>query len=175
MFQSFIVAVLLIYALLFLCNWLFSPKKVSALQAAELRLETVNSKNFFLAEELGETKRSLKLQEERSLVITQELVKITEQFEKLRFAKISGDVKLGQKAEHLLPFLEAFPYKDDEIKGLFQPIDLIVFRQDEVVFVEIKTGAASLTDKERRIRDNIKAGRVRFEVHRLNEKGVTVK
>lgn len=101
--------------------------------------------------------------------------KLKANFEKLQFQKVSSDVKLGQKAEHLLPFLESFPYKDDEIKGLFQPIDLIVFRPDEVVFVEVKTGAASLSEKERRIRDNIKAGRVRFEVHRINEKGVTVK
>lgn len=104
-----------------------------------------------------------------------ELAKLQEDFEKLRFNKISSDVKLGQRAEHLLPFLESFPYPDDEIKGLFQPIDLIVFRPDEVVFVEVKTGAAQLSEKERRIRDNIKAGRVRFEVLRMNEKGVTVK
>jgi predicted Holliday junction resolvase-like endonuclease len=104
-----------------------------------------------------------------------DFLKLKDDFEKLQFNKISSEVKLGQKAEHLLPFLESFPYKDDEIKGLFQPVDLIVFRQDEVVFVEVKTGAAQLSEKERRIRDNIKAGRVRFEVHRMNEKGVSVK
>lgn len=120
--------------------------------------------------------RSRKDQVDSSLLaLGKEHQALTEAFEKLRFNKISGDVKLGQKTEHLLPFLEAFPYKNDEIKGLFQPIDLIVFRDDEVVFVEVKTGAAQLSEKERRIRDNIKAGRVRFEVHRLNEKGVTIK
>lgn len=100
---------------------------------------------------------------------------LQEKFNKLQHQKISADVKLGQKSEVLLPFLQDFPYPDDEIKGLYQPIDLIVFRDDEVVFCEIKTGDAQLTDKQRRIRDNVKAGRVRFEVVRMNEKGVTVK
>lgn len=106
---------------------------------------------------------------------SKELTSLQERFEKLQFQKISSEVKLGQKAEHLLPFLDSFPYKDAEIKGLFQPIDLIVFTNDEVVFVEVKTGSAQLSEKERKIRDNIKAGRVRFEVHRINEKGITVK
>ncbi len=125
--------------------------------------------------EIGELKSKLNVESNQHLVSKAKLTDLEQNFGKLQHQKISGDVKLGQKAEHLLPFLESFPYKDDEIKGLFQPVDLIVFRQDEIVFVEIKTGAASLTEKERRIRDNIKAGRVRFEIHRMNEKGVSVK
>lgn len=100
---------------------------------------------------------------------------LQEQFEKLRFNKISGDVKLGQKFEVILPFLQDFPYPDDEIKAMYQPIDLIVFRENEVVFLEVKTGVSQLSDKQRRIRKNIKEGRVRFEEVRLNEKGVTIK
>lgn len=98
-----------------------------------------------------------------------------EKFEKLQHQKISADVKLGQRYENILPFMEAFPYKDDEIRGMYNPIDLIVFRDDEVVFVEVKTGVAQLSDKQRKIRDNIKAGRVRFEVHRMDENGVKIK
>lgn len=97
------------------------------------------------------------------------------QFKELQHQKISGDVKLGAKAENLLPFLSSFPYADDEIRGLFNPIDLIVFRADEVVFVEVKSGQSQLSEKQRQIRDNIKAGRVRFEVHRMDEKGVKIK
>lgn len=131
------------------------------LEEANQKIGELQNLNNFINDKFDDAvKRNLELQE---------------RFEKLQFQKISADVKLGQKAEHLLPFLESFPYKDDEIKGLFQPIDLIVFRDDEVVFVEVKSGAAQLSEKERKIRDNIKAGRVRFEVHRINEKGVTVK
>ena len=96
-------------------------------------------------------------------------------FEKLQYQKISADVKLGQRYENILPFMEKFPYKDDEIRGLFNPIDLVVFRDNEVVFVEVKTGQSQLSEKQRQIRDNIKNGRVRFEVHRMDEKGVRIK
>jgi predicted Holliday junction resolvase-like endonuclease len=107
--------------------------------------------------------------------VTKELLATEQKFEKLQHQKISADVKLGQRYENILPFMEKFPYKDDEIRGLFNPVDLIVFREDEVVFIEIKTGESQLSEKQRRIRDNIKAGRVKFETHRMNEKGVSIK
>lgn len=100
---------------------------------------------------------------------------LQEDFNKLQHQKISADVKLGAKAENLLPFLSQFPYANDEIRGLFNPIDLIVFREDEVVFVEVKSGQSQLSDKQRKIRDNINSGRVRFETHRLDENGIRVK
>lgn len=104
-----------------------------------------------------------------------ELDTVRHEFEKLRHQKISADVKLGAKAENLIPFLSSFPYADDEIRGLFNPIDLVVFREDEVVFIEVKSGQSQLSEKQKRIKDNIKAGRVRFEVHRMDEKGVKIK
>jgi predicted Holliday junction resolvase-like endonuclease len=126
-------------------------------------------------QQIGKLQELLQQSNSHNEFLSANLKDFEQRLEKLQHQKISSDVKLGQKSEHLLPFLESFPYKDDEIKGLFQPVDLIVFRQDEIVFVEVKTGAAQLSEKERRIRDNIKAGRVRFEVHRMNEKGVSVK
>jgi predicted Holliday junction resolvase-like endonuclease len=152
----FCVAILIMYGL-----YSFFRVDKNALQDANQRLGQFK-------EQLQKTVDDLKASQK-------EVNTLQEKFEKLQFQKISADVKLGAKAENLLPFLQSFPYKDDEIKGLFQPIDLIVFRPDEVVFVEVKSGDAQLSEKERRIRDNIKAGRVRFEVHRMNEKGVTVK
>lgn len=104
-----------------------------------------------------------------------ELELLKTNFKTLQNQKISADVKMGQKAENLLPFLESFPYKDDELRGLFNPIDLIVFKSDEVVFVEVKSGQSQLSEKQRQIRDNIQAGRVRFEIHRMDEKGVKIK
>lgn len=101
--------------------------------------------------------------------------KLQEQFEKLQHQKISADVKMGHKSENLAPFLDEFPYPAECVRGLFNPIDLIAFTEDEVIFIEVKSGAAQLSEKQRRIRDNIKAGRVKFEVVRMNEKGVTVK
>lgn len=163
MFQFLLIAAIIVYAIFRLVKWLTTPKIDYAKRFEEA------------IKQIAVYQYELKASQLATESVGKELGALQEQFEKLRFSKISGDVKFGQKAEHLLPFLDSFPYKDDEIKGMYQPVDLIVFRPDEIVFVEIKTGAASLTEKERRIRDNIKAGRVRFEVHRLNEKGVSIK
>lgn len=138
----------------------FAPKD-DKLELANQKIGAIESQLFDLKVE----KEQLKI----------DLEKKASEFAKLQHQKISADVKLGQRYENIAPFMEEFPYKQDEIRGLFNPIDLIVFREDEVVLVEIKTGEAQLSEKQRRIRDNVKAGRVRFEVHRMSEKGMSIK
>lgn len=142
------------------------------------RLATSEPKKDRLGEanqKIGELQSHLLLATNQLSAANSSIIKLEEEFKHLQHQKISGDVRLGQKIEQILPFLQDFPYKEDEIRGLFNPIDLIVFREDEVVFVEVKSGQAQLSEKQRQIRDNIKAGRCRFEVHRLNEKGIKIK
>lgn len=98
-----------------------------------------------------------------------------EAYAKLLGQKKSSEVKTGQTVEQLIGFLDQFPYPNDEIKSLFQPIDLIVFREDEIVFIEVKSGEAQLSDKQRKIRKLIDEKKVRFEVHRVNGKGYVIK
>lgn len=117
----------------------------------------------------------LKKEHANSKELEQKFLDISSKFEKLQHQKISADVKLGQKTENLLPFLDDFPYKDSDIRGLFNPIDLIVFDKDAIIFVEVKSGQSQLSEKQRHIRDLIKAGKVRFEIHRVNEHGISVK
>lgn len=79
----------------------------------------------------------------------------------------------GQIAEHMAPLLPEFPYLTADARFLGDPVDYIVFDgyahggEVEIVFVEIKTGRSGLTPGERRIRDAIRAGRVRWELIRL--------
>jgi hypothetical protein len=88
----------------------------------------------------------------------------------------SRSVVSGKVQEHLAPlfpdFLSQFNPKDARFLG--SPLDFIVFDGlDEgevrrVVFVEIKTGKASLLSRERRCRDAIEAGRVEYQLLRLS-------
>lgn len=126
-------------------------------------------------QKIGELNKSLSKEIDLTVSLQKDLAQIRANFDKLQHQKISADVKLGQKTETLLPFLNDFPYKDDYIVGMYNPIDLVVFKDDEVVFVEVKSGQSQLSAKQKQIRDNIKNGKVRFEVHRVNEKGVSVK
>lgn len=82
----------------------------------------------------------------------------------------SQAVVIGKTTEHLLPFFPDFPFSPKDVRFLGSPVDLVVFdgldegRLRDVVFVEVKTGAsATLTTRERRIRDAVEAGRVRFQ------------
>ncbi len=87
-------------------------------------------------------------------------------------ASRSRSVVTGKVLEHLAPWLEGFPYNPREARFLGAPVDFVVFAGleqggvREVVFVEVKTGSATLSARERGVRDAIAAGRVRFEEFR---------
>ena len=86
----------------------------------------------------------------------------------------------GQFSEQLAPCLPNFKYKPTECKFLGKPVDLIVFEGldekavTEIVFVEIKSGSSELNTMQRKIRDAVKAGRVRWDEYRI-PKDLTVK
>ncbi len=86
----------------------------------------------------------------------------------------------GQFSEQLAPYLPNFKYKPTECKFLGKPVDLIVFEGldekavTEIVFVEIKSGGSELNTSQRKIRDAIKAGKVRWDEYRI-PKELTVK
>lgn len=87
--------------------------------------------------------------------------------------RLSRATLRGQVAEQLAPLLPGFDYSLDDARFLGAPVDYVVFDgygdddEVEVVFVEVKTGNARLSRGERRIRDAVRAGRVRFETLRL--------
>jgi hypothetical protein len=82
----------------------------------------------------------------------------------------------GQISEQLAPLLPGFDYEAKDARFLGAPIDYIVFDgysdddddDVDVVFVEVKTGAARLSQGEKRIRRAIEEGRVFFETVRLD-------
>jgi predicted Holliday junction resolvase-like endonuclease len=83
----------------------------------------------------------------------------------------SQSVTVGKVTEHLVPHLPSFPFNPKDVRFLGSPIDLIVFdglSEEEqngvrqVIFLEIKTGASTLTRRERWVRDAVRAGRVQW-------------
>lgn len=100
-----------------------------------------------------------------------ELNDMTCKFEESRGKQRSEQVRLGLIGEQFATLHENFKYNRKETKALLQPIDFVCFEEDEVIFVDVKTGNAQLSTKQRKIRDNIRNGRVRFEVFRINENG----
>ena len=77
----------------------------------------------------------------------------------------------GQFTEQMVPYLPDFKYDPTEARFIGSPIDMIVFPglsrgdPEEIVILEIKTGkAAQLTPQERKIRQLVEAGMVRWEL-----------
>ena len=85
----------------------------------------------------------------------------------------SRRVLKGQAAEQLAPLAADFCYLPNDSRFLGSPIDYIVFdglsedEELEIVFLEIKSGAAKLSAREMKIKNAVKAGRVRWEELRL--------
>lgn len=72
----------------------------------------------------------------------------------------------GQIYEQLLPYLPDFPFDPKDVRFMGAPVDLIVFdglsagALERIVFVEVKTGSATLTGRERQLRDIVQKRRV---------------
>jgi predicted Holliday junction resolvase-like endonuclease len=83
----------------------------------------------------------------------------------------SRSVLGGKFTEQLAPYLPQFRYDPTEARFIGSPIDLIVFpglsrgEPEEIVIIEIKSGrSAQLTPQERKIRQLIEDGMVRWEL-----------
>ena len=101
------------------------------------------------------------------------LLKWEEEREKaVRDAVTQSRAVLGGKfTEQMAPYLPEFRYDPTEARFIGSPIDLIVFpglsrgEPEEIVIMEIKAGrSAQLTPQERKIRQLIEDGMVRWEL-----------
>jgi predicted Holliday junction resolvase-like endonuclease len=83
-------------------------------------------------------------------------------------------VTVGKVYEQLVPYLPDFPFNPKDVRFLGSPVDFVVFdglsdgQVSRVVFVEIKTGAAELSGRERRVRDAVRERRVEWQELRLD-------
>ena len=85
----------------------------------------------------------------------------------------SQAVTVGKVSEQLVPLLPGFAFNPKDVRFLGSPVDLVVFdglndgTVRQVVFIEVKTGAAGLSPRERQVRDAILEKRVGWDELRL--------
>jgi predicted Holliday junction resolvase-like endonuclease len=104
-----------------------------------------------------------------------ELETAEKELSELKSQQQSKSVRLGLISENVLPFHSDFKYNVKDLVPMFRPIDYVVFSEDEIVFLEIKVGTSQLSEKQKKIKNLIQSGKVRFEEHRINENGYSVK
>ena len=98
---------------------------------------------------------------------SKKVIKVQDDFNKLLNQKKSSEVRLGQIAEQLAPFLDNFPYDPKKISFLGNPIDYVYFGEDKVTIIEIKSGNARLSKKQRSIKKLILEGKVEWDEIRI--------
>ena len=83
-------------------------------------------------------------------------------------------VTAGKVHEQLVPYLPEFGFNPKDARFLGSPVDLVIFdglaagNVRRVVFLEVKTGGAPLTTRERQVRDAIDAREVVWAELRLD-------
>ncbi len=80
----------------------------------------------------------------------------------------SQAVTVGKVHEQVVPYLPEFRYNPKDARFLGTPVDLVVFdgladgQLRRIVFLEVKTGASDLTNRERQVRDVVEAREVEW-------------
>ncbi|MDR2477347.1 MAG: hypothetical protein LBD18_06150 [Treponema sp.] len=81
----------------------------------------------------------------------------------------------GLVSEQMAPLLPGFPFDPGDCRFVGKPVDFIVFKGmnekniSEVIFLEVKSGAArALNEQERKLRDAVRLGRVKWEEFDVN-------
>lgn len=83
-------------------------------------------------------------------------------------------VTAGKVHEQLVPYLPEFGFNPKDARFLGSPVDLVVFdglaagAVRRVVFLEVKTGGAPLTARERQVREVVEAREVQWAELRLS-------
>ena len=99
---------------------------------------------------------------------------LEEDYNKLLHQKKSSEVRLGKIAENMAPFFTCWPYDPNTFRFLGNPVDGIQFTEDEIIFVEIKTGKARLSDSQKWIKKLVQEKKVSFVSFKVGENGVTL-
>ena len=178
--MNFLFEILLITCIIYLSyTILFLKKKQS-------NADLLEKENNFLRDQFKESQEYLskqqksiedykqELQYKESYLIQankdleEKLVEKTEKLTKITHQKKSSEVRLGHIAETLAPFLDQFDFEPEKCAFLGKPIDYISFGDDEITFIEVKSGKSQLNTKQRHIRDQVKAKLINWKEIRIS-------
>lgn len=122
-------------------------------------------------ESIKERKLEIRLKEQKLLQefsdLEKQLSEETEARRKVTSQKKSSEVRLGHIAETLAPFLDQFDFDPENCTFLGKPIDYISFGDDEITFIEVKSGNSQLNKKQRHIRDLVKGKLIAWKEVRI--------
>lgn len=78
-------------------------------------------------------------------------------------------VNLGKIVEKIVPSFSSFTYDPGDCRALFEPIDYLIFSGlrssgmvDALLFVDVKSGNARLTEGQKSIKQVVESGKIKF-------------
>jgi predicted Holliday junction resolvase-like endonuclease len=160
--------------ILFLGCIIYLSYKIYKLKQNETNVEALEKENQFLKNQFNQSQEYFSKQQksiedyrqeleykekfltETNQTLERKLAEETDKLKKLTHQKKSSEVRLGHIAETLAPFLDQFDFEPEQCSFLGQPIDYISFGEDEITFIEVKSGKSQLNSKQRHIRDLVK-------------------
>jgi predicted Holliday junction resolvase-like endonuclease len=82
-------------------------------------------------------------------------------------------VNIGKILEKVAPAMNGFGMDCRDLRPLFEPIDYVAFnglasgdgRIDSILFFDVKTGGAQLTQVQRQIKDAVERGKVHWDTY----------
>lgn len=83
----------------------------------------------------------------------------------------SRSVLKGKISEEIVPLLPDFPYQISDCKFFGSPVDFVIFDGmsngtiNNIIFMDVKTGKASLSPIQRKIRDAVNEGRLIWKTY----------
>jgi predicted Holliday junction resolvase-like endonuclease len=147
---------------------LFYENKVESLQENIINLE--NAQQTLIIERNGLKHANSILEQESNnkiKLLSCQLDSVSEEKKKITSQKKSSEVRLGHIAETLAPFLDQFEFDPETCVFLGKPIDYISFADDEITFIEVKSGKSQLNSRQRYIRDQVKGKLVNWKEIRI--------
>lgn len=101
-----------------------------------------------------------------------ENVALIKKYHKELHHRKSSEVRLGKIGENLAPFVSGWPWDPNNFRFLGNPVDGVQFNDDEVIFVEIKTGGARLSKLQKKFKQLVEEGKVSFVTFKVTEDGI---
>ena len=154
----FLIAALIIAIIILL-------KRPSKEECASIRKEYANlrEKHGEVSESLRSTYEFLNQREFDLTKVQQQLADLKADYNNLLGQKKSSEVRIGLLEESLAPLHKDFKYDSRKARFIGHPIDYIIFEDNEIVFLEVKTGTSRLSPTQRKIKGLVVAGKVKWD------------
>lgn len=125
--------------------------------------------------ELNKLSHDWQLRYSTELAEIKELIQGAEKYMREDAIKRSRRTLLGKLWEQVSPYIPKFPFKPSDMKFMGSPIDFVIFdgmgEKDikQVIFLEVKSGDSKLNSQERKLKEVIEDGKVKWRLFNIDK------